>query len=92
MCVTVQTASDRAVNLLSLNLKEDHHEYKFECRCRTLTGACGTDIDFDGTEIFKLFRGCVSDRRGYLGTDAPWHHLKGGLNDQGPAVMEWFFV
>ena len=55
----------------SLNLKEDQHEYEFECRGRTLTGACDRDINFAGTEVFKLFRGCVFDRRGYLGANAP---------------------
>ena len=73
MCVTVQTASDLAAILFSLNLKEDHHEheFEFECRGRTLTGACDRDINFAGTQVFKLFRGCVFDRRGHLGANAP---------------------
>jgi hypothetical protein len=71
MYVTVQTASDLAPNLFLLNLKEDQHEYEFECRGRTLTGACDRDINFAGTEVFKLFRGCVFDRRGHLGANAP---------------------
>jgi hypothetical protein len=73
MYVTVQTASDLAANLFSFNLKEDHYEYEFEfeCRCRTLTGACDRDINFAGTEVFKLFRGCVFDRRWHLGANAP---------------------
>lgn len=71
MCVTVQTASDLVANLFSINLKEDYHEYEFECCGRTLTGACDRDINFAGTEVFKLFRGCVFDRCGYLGANAP---------------------
>ena len=73
MCVTVQTASELAVNLFPLNLKEDHHEheFEFECRGRTLTGACNRDINFAGTEVLKLFCGCIFDRRWHLGVNAP---------------------
>jgi hypothetical protein len=71
MHVTVQTVFGLAANLFSLNLKEDHHEYEFECRCRTLAGACDRDINFAGAEVFKLFRGRVFDRCGHLGANAP---------------------
>jgi hypothetical protein len=71
MCDKVQTASDFAANLFTLNLKEDHHESEYEYRGRTLTGAGNRDINFVGTKVFKLFRGCIFDRRGYLGANAP---------------------
>jgi hypothetical protein len=68
---TVQTKYDLNDRLFLHNLKEDHYEYEYEYRSRTLTGTCDRDINFAGTEVFKLFRGRVFDRRGHLGANAP---------------------
>jgi len=49
---------------------EDNHEFESEYRSRTVTGTGGGDINFAGTEVFKLFRGRVFNRRGYFGANA----------------------
>lgn len=64
---TVQTKLGLADRLFFHLLKEDSHEY----RNRTLTGTCDGNIDFAGSEVFKLFRGCVFDSRGYFGAYTP---------------------
>ena len=73
------------------NFKEIYHEYEYSDR--THTGNCDRGINFVGTEVFKLFRGCIFDRRRYLGVDAPhYHHVREETKTQGHAVLEWFSV
>ena len=43
-------------------------------RDRTHPGNCDRYINFAGTEVFKLFCGRISDRRGHPGVNAPWSH------------------
>ena len=73
---TVQTKYDLNDRLFLPTLKEDHYEYEYEYRSRTLTGTCDRDINFAGTEVFKLFCSCISDHSGYFGANAPSPHLR----------------
>jgi hypothetical protein len=57
------------LNFFSLNLRRITMNYEY--RDRTSTGTCDRDINFAGTEVFKLFCGRVFDCRGYLGANAP---------------------
>jgi hypothetical protein len=67
--------SDLAAKLFSLCFKEKYHEHEYSDR--THTGNCDRGINFVGTEVFKLFRSSVFDRRGHLGADAPrYHHVR----------------
>jgi len=64
---SVQTLFDHADKLSKVFFRL---RQPYEYRDRVPTGTSDRDIDFVGTEVFKLFRGRVYDRRGYLGDDA----------------------
>jgi len=68
ICDTVQITPDLAAKLFSPNVEENHHEYEY--RDRTHSGNCDRYFNIAGTEVFKLFRGRVFDRRGHLGANA----------------------
>lgn len=74
---TVQTKSNLAATLFPAVFKEDPHNYEYECRDRTLAGACNRNINIAGAEVFKLFCGYLFDRRGYFGANAPYHPVRG---------------
>lgn len=85
---SVQTTLDLADKLYFYLFKEGAHEY---CD-RTLTGPCDRHINFADTEVFKLFRGRVFDRRGYLGSNASESKLSSDPKRQCLAVLERFSI
>jgi hypothetical protein len=72
---TVQTEYDLNDTLSLPTLRSTHCKCEYEYCSRTLTGTCDRDIDFAGTEVFKLFCSCISDRSRYFGSNAPSHRL-----------------
>jgi len=67
VCDSVQTVFDLGDKLWFHQFKGESHEFSN----RTHIGLGNRHPDFAGTQILKLFRGCVFDYRGYFGTRSP---------------------